>query len=243
MKVLISVISVEEAKVALKTNPDIIDIKNPGEGSLGAQFPWIIKDIAEELKGSAVLCSVTLGDLDYKPGTAALAAYGAATCGANYIKAGLYGIKNYNEAFYLMTGIVNSVRMVNEGISVVAAGYADYKRFSGISPEILTKAARDSGADIVMIDTAIKDGKNLFDSMNSDELKYFIDLAHDSGLQVALAGSIKMTHLELLSELDPDIIGVRGAICENEDRTTKLSENKISEFMRIKNVRYQRTAK
>ncbi|MBP1674767.1 MAG: hypothetical protein H6Q24_905, partial [Bacteroidetes bacterium] len=91
MKVLISVISVEEAKVALKTNPDIIDIKNPGEGSLGAQFPWIIKDIAEELKGSAVLCSVTLGDLDYKPGTAALAAYGAATCGANYIKAGLYG--------------------------------------------------------------------------------------------------------------------------------------------------------
>ena len=243
MKVLISVISVEEAKVALKTNPDIIDIKNPGEGSLGAQFPWIIKDIAEELKGSAVLCSVTLGDLDYKPGTAALAAYGAATCGANYIKAGLYGIKNYNEAFYLMTGIVNSVRMVNVGISVVAAGYADYKRFSGISPEILTKAARDSGADIVMIDTAIKDGKNLFDSMNSDELKYFIDLAHDSGLQVALAGSIKMTHLELLSELDPNIIGVRGAICENEDRTTKLSENKISEFMRIKNVRYQRTAK
>ena len=243
MKVLISVISVEEAKVALKTNPDIIDIKNPGEGSLGAQFPWIIKDIAEELKGSAVLCSATLGDLDYKPGTAALAAYGAATCGANYIKAGLYGIKNYNEAFYLMTGIVNSVRMVNAGISVVAAGYADYKRFSGISPEILTKAARDSGADIVMIDTAIKDGKNLFDSMNSDELKYFIDLAHDSGLQVALAGSIKMTHLELLSELDPDIIGVRGAICENEDRTTKLSENKISEFMRTKNVRYQRTAK
>jgi uncharacterized protein (UPF0264 family) len=38
-------------------------------------------------------------------------------------------------------------------------------------------------------------------------------------------------HLELLSQLDPDIIGIRGAVCENEDRTTKLSENKIKEFM------------
>lgn len=237
MKVLISVISVEEAKVALKTKPEIIDIKNPDEGSLGAQFPWIIKDIAEELKGSAVSCSATLGDLDYKPGTAALAAFGAASCGVNYIKAGLFGTKNYNEALHLMTGIVTSVKMVNTDTLVVAAGYADYERFGGISPEILTKAAKNSGADVVMIDTAIKDGKNLFDSMNSDELKYFINLAHDSGLQVALAGSIRTTHLELLSKLNPDIIGVRGAICENEDRTTKLSENKIIEFMKIKNVR------
>ena len=237
MKVLISVISVEEAKVALKTKPEIIDIKNPDEGSLGAQFPWIIKDIAEELKGSAVSCSATLGDLNYKPGTAALAAFGAASCGVNYIKAGLFGTKNYNEALHLMTGIVTSVKMVNTDTLVVAAGYADYERFGGISPEILTKAAKNSGADVVMIDTAIKDGKNLFDSMNSDELKYFINLAHDSGLQVALAGSIRTTHLELLSKLNPDIIGVRGAICENEDRTTKLSENKIIEFMKIKNVR------
>lgn len=236
MKILISVVSVEEAKIALKTKPDIIDIKNPDEGSLGAQFPWIIKDIAEELKGSAVSCSATLGDLNYKPGTASLAAFGAASCGANYVKAGLFGTKNYNEALHLMTGIVNSVRMVNAGTLVVAAGYADYDRFGGISPEILTKAAKNSGADVVMIDTAVKDGKNLFDSMNSDELKYFINLAHDSGLQVALAGSIRTTHLELLSKLNPDIIGVRGAVCENEDRTTKLSENKIIEFMEIKNV-------
>jgi uncharacterized protein (UPF0264 family) len=231
MKVLISVVSVEEARVALKANPDIIDIKNPDEGSLGAQFPWIIKDIAVELKGSAVLISATLGDLTYKPGTASLAAYGAASCGANYIKAGLFGIMNYNEALHLMTSIVNSVRMVNMNAIVVAAGYADYKRFGGISPEILIKAAKNSRANVVMIDTAIKDGRNLFDSMNSDEIKDFINLAHEDGLQVALAGSIKRTHLELLSWLNPDIIGVRGAICENEDRTSRLSESKMKEFI------------
>jgi uncharacterized protein (UPF0264 family) len=231
MKVLLSVVSVEEARIALRVNPDIIDIKNPDEGSLGAQFPWILKEIIDELKGSAVLSSATLGDLTYKPGTASLAAFGAASCGADYIKAGLYGTKNYSETLHLMTSIVNSVRMVNMSTIVVAAGYADYSRFGGIPPEILIKVAKNSGANVVMVDTAIKDGKNLFDAMNYDEIKDFINLAHDSGLQVALAGSIKSMHLELLSQLDPDIIGIRGAVCENEDRTTKLSENKIKEFM------------
>jgi hypothetical protein len=231
MKVLISVVSIEEAKIALRANPDIIDIKNPEEGSLGAQFPWILKEIVNELKGSAILSSATLGDLAYKPGTASLAAYGAASCGADYIKAGLFGIKNYGEALHLMTSIVNSVKMVNMNAIVVAAGYADYNRFGGGSPEILTKAAKNSGADVVMVDTAIKDGKTLFDAMNCDEIRSFINLAHDNGLQVALAGSIKSIHLELLSRLNPDIIGIRGAVCENEDRTTKLSEIKIKEFM------------
>lgn len=239
MKVLVSVVSVEEARIALRVNPDIIDIKNPDEGSLGAQFPWIIKNIVDELKRSAVLCSATLGDLTCKPGTASLAAFGAATCGVDYIKAGLFGPKNYNETLHLMKSIVNSVRMVNMYTIVVAAGYADYNRFGGIPPKILTKVAKNSGADVVMVDTAIKDGKNLFDAMNSDEIKDFINLAHDSGLQVALAGSIKRVHLNLLSRLNPDIIGIRGAVCENEDRTTRLSEKKIKEFMTIKNVQYQ----
>jgi uncharacterized protein (UPF0264 family) len=231
MKILISVVSVEEAKIALKVNPDIIDIKNPDEGSLGAQFPWILKDIVEELKGSEVLSSATLGDLAYKPGTASLAAFGAASCGVDYIKAGLFGTKNYNEALNLMTSVVNSVRMVNMKTFVVAAGYADYNRFGGIPYKILARVAKNSGADVVMVDTAIKDGKNLFDAMNSDEIRDFIHLAHNNGLQVALAGSIKREHLDLLLQLNPDIIGVRGAVCENDDRTNKLSGIKIKEFM------------
>jgi (5-formylfuran-3-yl)methyl phosphate synthase len=231
MKVLISVVSVEEARIALKGKPDILDIKNTEEGSLGAQFPWIIKDIVDEIKGTVSFCSAALGDLSYKPGTAALAAYGAALCGVDYVKAGLFGTKNYSEAFNMMNGIVNSVRMVNKEIIVVASGYADYTRFGGIPYKVLVKVAKNSGSDVVMVDTAIKDGKDLFNAMCTDEIKDFIDLAHDNGLKVALAGSVKRVHLELLSKLNPDIIGVRGDVCENGDRTTHMSEIKIKEFM------------
>jgi uncharacterized protein (UPF0264 family) len=35
----------QEAKAAIAGGADIIDAKNPKEGPLGANFPWIIKSI------------------------------------------------------------------------------------------------------------------------------------------------------------------------------------------------------
>ena len=63
MKVLVSVVSLAEAKAAVEGKADIIDIKNPVEGSLGAQYPWIIKEIAGFLQQYGVPGSVGLGDL------------------------------------------------------------------------------------------------------------------------------------------------------------------------------------
>lgn len=94
MKVLISPVSLEEARVVVAGGADIIDIKNVKEGSLGAQAPWVIQEVVQEFKGQGMLCSATLGDLPYKPGTAALAAYGASLAGADYVKAGLHGATN-----------------------------------------------------------------------------------------------------------------------------------------------------
>src|SRR5438094_978171 len=93
MKVLISPTSYEEAASILDTGVDIIDVKNVNEGSLGAQFPWHIRQIVELTGPRGIKTSATLGDLPFKPGTAALAAYGATLTGVTYIKAGLYGVK------------------------------------------------------------------------------------------------------------------------------------------------------
>ena len=62
-----------------------------------------------------------------------------------------------------------------------------------------------------MVDTAIKDGKTLFDNMSVQELKDFVGAAREVGLGVALAGSIKFEHAERLFDIDPDLIGVRFA--------------------------------
>jgi len=231
MQVLISPISVEEASSILDTNVDIIDVKNVNEGSLGAQYPWHTCEVVKLTQPRGIKTSATLGDLPYKPGTAALAAYGSAMCGVNYIKAGLHGLNTYEEAREMMYAVRRAVRMVRDDIDVVAAGYADYRRFNGLDLLNLVKAAADAECDVVMVDTAIKDGKTLFDALSVEELKEFIGRGRAAGLRVALAGSLKSEHAGMLLELGPDIIGVRGAVCEGVDRKSKISSEKAERFV------------
>lgn len=231
MKILISPISLEEAKHVVAGGCDIVDIKNVKEGSLGAQPPWVTQEIVQMFKGKGVLCSAALGDLPNKPGTIALASFGAAHTGADYLKAGLYGAKNYDDAFIMMDHVVRAISMVNKDIIKVACGYADYNRFGGVSAMDAIKAAKDAGADSVMLDTAIKDGKTLFDAMSVAELKDFVDTAKEAGLLTALAGSVGVRHMDDVFAINPDIIGVRGAVCDSGDRTRGITRAGVETFV------------
>lgn len=217
MLLLISPINTEEAQEAILGGADIIDVKNPKEGSLGANFPWVIKSI-REMTPEDMLVSATLGDVPYKPGTVALAALGASVSGADYIKVGLYGTKNYDEALEVMKNVVRTVNDHNEDSIIVASGYADAHRVGAVDPMEIPDVAADAGAKIAMVDTAVKDGKTLFDFMDEDKISTFNDRTHDYGMKSALAGSIKKDQLQTLHELGCDVVGIRGAACLGGDR-------------------------
>ncbi len=87
MLLLISPDSVEEALDCAKAaeHLDIVDVKKPDEGSLGANFPWVIREIRDAIPADTPV-SATVGDVPYKPGTVAQAALGAVVSGATYIK-------------------------------------------------------------------------------------------------------------------------------------------------------------
>ena len=223
MKLLVSPVNKEEAIIASKGGADIVDVKNPKEGSLGANFPWIIKEIREAVNGKQPI-SATIGDFNFKPGTAALAAFGAAVAGADYIKVGLYDIQTQEQAFELLTKITRAVKDYDPKKKVVASGYSDYKRINSISPLLLPAVAAEAGVDVVMVDTAIKDGKSTFEFMDEKELKKFTELAHEYGLENAIAGSLRFEDLPLLERISPDIIGVRGMVCGGDRKTAIRQE-------------------
>jgi len=231
MKILISPISLEEAHAVADGGADIVDIKNVNEGSLGAQMPWVIREIVAALADHDVLLSATVGDLPFKPGTAAQAAAGAASCGVGYVKAGLYGVSTYEEALAMSTSIVKAVHMVNPDALAVIGGYADYRRFDGLDPQTLVTAAAEGKADVVMLDTAIKDGQNLMDAMSISELNDFVTAGHQAGLLAALAGSVTVEHIRPLAEMQTDFVGVRGAVCDGADRHAAISRDKVTEFV------------
>jgi (5-formylfuran-3-yl)methyl phosphate synthase len=230
IQLLVSPINLKEAGIIASSGIDILDIKNVKEGSLGANFPWVINDIVRKFKSKKIKISIALGDLPNKPGTSALAAYAAASLKADYIKAGLYGVKNASEATILMKAIAKAIRSVNKNINIVAAGYADWRAFKGLNPWDLIKAAKASGSDIVMLDTAIKNGKTLFEVMSLSEIKKFIRLAREQKLKTALAGSLKKRQIDLIKTLSPDIIGIRGAVCFAGNRQKGISKKLVKEF-------------
>ena len=236
IKLLISPKNIEEAKVVIASNVDYIDCKNPSEGSLGANFPWIIKAMKELIPyGSNQLLSAAIGDFPYLPGSASLAALGAAVSGADIIKVGLKGPKNEQQGIMLMKNVVKAVKKYNKNIQVVAAGYADQSRIKS-SPKFLEipSIAAQSGSDFAMLDTYIKDDKCLFDFLSTRQLIQFKDRAKELNLKVALAGKLKNNDIPKIRKIAPDIIGVRSMICEGFDRDNGVIKKDLIEILKDK---------
>jgi len=226
LKLLISPLNEKEASEAIAGGADIIDVKNPQEGALGANFPWVIKRI-REIAPRKIQVSCTLGDVPNLPGSISLAALGAASLGVDYIKVGLYGFKTPREAVFLLQNVNKAAKECNPKIKVVATGYADAERISTLDPMLIPEIASKAQVDLAMIDTAVKDGKNLFNFLAVKQLEKFVDEAHKLGLEAALAGSLRKQDLPMVYGLGADVAGLRGAACTNSDRVSGQITRKL----------------
>src|SRR5512137_2506450 len=176
MQLLVSPSTIDEARHSLAA--DIIDVKKPSEGSLGANFPWIIREIKSF---SQKPVSAAIGDFDYKPGGAALAAYGAACAGADYIKIGL-AFEGKDQAREVIRAVVKAVKDEFPEKYVVIAAYSDFERMHSISPFDMAPIAAECGADFAMVDTGIKDRQSTFAFMNEEALRSFTEKNRNLGL-------------------------------------------------------------
>ncbi len=234
MRLLISVVNEEEAIAAVEGGADIVDVKNPKEGSLGASFPWIIKRILAAVPES-VKVSCTLGDSPNLPGAMSLAALGAATTCVDYIKVGLYGVKNLDAAVFLTSNITKAAKSQDSSVSIAVTGYADAIRVGAVNPLLVPEIAAESKADVAMIDTAIKDGKNTFSYLTFEQLKQFVDDSHRNNLSAGIAGALKREDLDSVFALGADIVGLRGAACTFCDRLKgRIDVSKVHELAEIK---------
>jgi len=230
---LISPKNISEALTAVKGGADIIDIKNPEEGSLGANFPWIIASIRKTLPQNVPI-SAAIGDFPNLPGSAALAAFGALQAGADIVKVGLKGPKDVKSATRLAKMVVKAVKENERSARVVVCAYGDFERSETLNPMLIPEIASKCGADIAMIDTAIKDGRPLTDFLSIKELNDFVNEAHSRGLWAALAGSLGFEEVRVLRSLNPDVIGVRAAVCEGGDRRNGIISEKL--VRRLKDI-------
>jgi (5-formylfuran-3-yl)methyl phosphate synthase len=223
----------KEASEAIDGGADIIDVKNPREGVLGANFPWVIKKI-REITPRNIQVSCTIGEAPNLPGSMSLAALGAASLDVDYVKVGLCGFETPDKAISLLQNINKAAKDFNPKIKIVAVGYADAERIGGLYPMQIPEIASNAKVEVAMLDTAVKDGKSLFDFLKTDQIKKFVSCTHDLGLEAALAGSLKKEDLPAVYALGADVAGLRGAACTNNDRVDgQLKQELVRELVEI----------
>jgi (5-formylfuran-3-yl)methyl phosphate synthase len=210
VKLLVSVVSAEEAHRALAGGADIIDVKDPREGALGAPSPRVLCEVVDAVRGAAPV-SVALGDPPDLPHSAALAARGAASCGVDFVKVGLAGVKNVDRAVALVSAVAEAV---GAEVAVIAAGYAD----TG-TPQWLPVVVERAGIAGALVDTFVKDGRGLYAWLSESELGGLIARTRAAGGSFGVAGQLRLGSLR---RVDADVVGVRSAVCRGGERIAHL---------------------
>ena len=225
MKLLVSVTDAREARAAVQGGVDIVDVKNPAEGSLGAPTPGMIARVRDTVPPELPV-SAAIGDLPNLPGTAALAALGAAHSGATYVKVGLWGTSTAGEAVAVLRAVCETL---DGSATVIAAAYADAERVPSrpLPPGAVVAVARRAGVGGCLVDTALKDGRGLFEWLSPDALAALVAKGQEAGLEMAFAGALRAEDLPAVRATGADIAGVRSAACRDGRRTAPVDSGRI----------------
>lgn len=222
MKLLVSVRNEVEARQALRGECDILDIKEPAHGSLGAAPLGAIERILQAVAG-AVPVSAALGELiDLEPLSKNPPQFPPSLEGLTYLKTGparLLELPDWKKRF---RDFADQTRG-----RTVAVIYADGDSVDAPPPEQIFEEARQARATGLLIDTCRKGTGHLLDWITVAQLHLWKRRTSEAGMFLALAGSLCLDLLPHLLPIEPDIIAVRGAVCRGLDRTAAIDENLV----------------
>lgn len=194
--------------MALGAGADIIDLKDPHQGALGALDLETIEACVRGVAGRAPV-SATVGDLPLQGEIIRDAVVATAASGVDYVKLGLFP-GDGESSLNLLQAETLRVRLI---LVLFADALPDFDAVA---------AASRIGAEGVMLDTLGKTAGSLLEHVSLDALARFVAAAKAEGLMVGLAGSLRASHVPELLALEPDLLGFRGALCRKGARAQSL---------------------
>jgi (5-formylfuran-3-yl)methyl phosphate synthase len=211
---LVSVRSAAEAAIALAGGADVIDVKEPDRGPLGAADPNTIAEIVRIVGRQAPVTAAVGELLDVGPHgamrTTEMLPYGVAL-----FKIGLHGCRDVRDWKVRLSQAASRCDAQASRPQPVAVVYADWQRARAPDPTAVLRFAAESGCPALLIDTWDKSAGNLFVHWPVIELARFISQVRAHPIATVLAGSLSEANLVTALRLAPDLVAVRGAACEN----------------------------
>jgi dihydroneopterin aldolase len=212
---LASVCSIDEAKLVQESDIDIIDLKNPREGALGALELSVVKNIVDLIDGVTPV-SATIGDIPFHAEILEPVIRNMMLTGVDIIKIGVFGkITGLPEL-----GLIN--KLTQQGARIVLVIFAE-EYDNDYDFRILS----ESGVVGVMLDTMDKQSGSLREKLTDSSLKQFVDSANSYSLLSGLAGSLTVKDIPSLLEMKPDYLGFRGGLCQQGRRENTLDRDTI----------------
>jgi uncharacterized protein (UPF0264 family)/TusA-related sulfurtransferase len=195
---------------------------------VGSGHPLLAREVRARIPAEKHV-SVTLGVVPNQPGTVAMAAYAAAQLQASSVKVGFVRA-DYDTAVQ----VLREARRAVDGSETKLIGslFADNHLYEGLDPHLVVKMCYDGQCDGLLIDTLTKDGRNLFDFMSEAELRDVVLQGKRLGMSTALSGHLQIDDLDELARINPDIVGVRGAVCSTGDRNRTIAWEAVDRFKR-----------
>lgn len=215
-RMLASVINQQELASALDAGVDIIDLKNPQQGALGALPLEMIRHLVTETAGRCPV-SATVGDLPPDPRQLTTAIELTADSGVDFIKVGFFSNDNLDDC-------LQAIARLTDDNAVIAVLFADRQ-----PPVHRLNEFAAAGFRGVMIDTAGKGGGRLLDHISLASLDRFVNETRTLGMLSGLAGSLCLDDIPQLLPLAPDYLGFRGALCEQSQRIAAISPHRLRE--------------
>ena len=234
MLLMVSVQDVDEALEAEQGGADVVDVKNLQEAMVGSGHPSTVRQVRGIIPVEKHV-SVTLGVVPNQAGTVAMAVYAAAMMDATSVKVG-FRVADYDTA----AEVLLESRRALDGFNTKLVGslFADNELYEGgLDSHLMVQLAKDGGCDGFLIDTLTKDGRNLFDFMPEPVLRQIVLEGKQLGMSTALSGHLKISDLDELARINPDIVGVRGAVCASGDRGRAVAWEAVAEFKRQLDMR------
>jgi uncharacterized protein (UPF0264 family) len=206
---LASVNSLEEAMLVLAEKVDIIDLKEPALGALGALDVDLVKNIVASVQGKCPI-SATIGDLPMQPELIFNAVQAMSESGVDYIKIGFFASDNH-------VTVIEKLATLTSRIKLIAVLFADTQPDFGLIDSLIT-----AGFKGIMLDTQYKAKGSLATILSKADIEQFVNYVKSKNAICGLAGSLRLEDIPILLPYQPDYLGFRGALCEQNQRVGQL---------------------
>lgn len=221
-QMLASVRTLEECSLALRLGADLIDLKEPSRGALGALDHAAVRVMVHMLAGRRPV-SATIGDQpEMAPASMLSAVEQMAATGVNFIKLGVFAHPRAAACIEALSPVTRHARLIAVFLADEPWRLAPHGAVPDLDVKGMLQMAAEAGFAGAMLDTGRKDRGSLRNCRSDEELKHFVRQAKGLDLLTGLAGSITEIDIAPLLDLKPDYLGFRGALCSNGARIAAL---------------------